>query len=115
MPIETSEPIPAASSPGISSSFCRAPPIPVASIRTIAAISGEPKTIDTAEKIPQAATSVTMSAGASLRSRRIPSTPRPAPSAISGASGPSTSPSPIVASAASMTPGMSIGSVGVEV
>jgi len=68
-----------------------------------AAISGELNTNETAAKLPAAATSVTTCGWASLRARRMKNAPRPEPSAISGASGPSTRPSPIVANAASRT------------
>ena len=59
IPSDTNEPMPAASSPGTSSSGSLAPPIPDASIRITAAISGELNTNDTAAKLPAAATSVT--------------------------------------------------------
>jgi Alpha-lytic protease prodomain len=53
---ETIEPMPAASSPGSSTSASRRPPIPAASIRITAAISGEPKINDSAAELPAAAT-----------------------------------------------------------
>ena len=52
---------------------------------------GEPNSIDIAAMLPAAAITACTSTGASRRSERMPNTPTPAPSAISGASGPSTS------------------------
>ena len=57
IPIETSDPIPAASMPGTSTIGSLGPPIPVASIRITAAISGDSKMNDSAAKAPQAAIS----------------------------------------------------------
>jgi hypothetical protein len=54
IPSETSVPIPAASSPGTSTSRSLGPPIAVASIRITAAISGEAKMNESAEKLPAA-------------------------------------------------------------
>ena len=73
---------------------------------------GEPKSSDIAAMLPAAAITACASAGVSLRSERIAKTPSPAPSAISGASGPRTRPPPIVAKAARMIPGSSIGWTG---
>ena len=111
-PISISVPIPAASRPGIRMSGSRRPASPAASISSTAAISGEPNRNEIAAKVPQAATIACRSGGASARIRRIAKKPRPPPSAIRGASGPTTAPSPIPAIAASMTPGRSIGWVG---
>ena len=111
-PMKTSEPIPAASSPGRSTSGRVAPPSPVASISSTAPITGEPKIDETAAKLPAAAIRPTAWSGASRLTSRIASVPSPMPTAIRGPSGPSTSPSPSVASAASSTPGRSIGVVG---
>ena len=111
IPSDTNDPMPAASSPGTSRSGSLAPPIPDASIRITAAISGELNTNDTAAKLPAAATRVMTWGWASLRARWMKNAPSPEPSAISGASGPSTRPSPIVANAASRTPDRS-GMVG---
>ena len=72
IPSETSDPIPAASMPGTSTSGSLGPPIPVASIRITAAISGDSKMNDTAAKAPAAAISPTTSSGASRRTSRIP-------------------------------------------
>ena len=105
MPMNTSEPIPPASRPGSSTTGSIAPPRPVASMMTTAPITGEPKIVEIAAKLPAAAINPTAWSGASLLTTRIDRVPRPAPSAISGASGPSTSPRPRVASAASITPG----------
>ena len=112
MPIETSDPMPAASRPGTSTIFSCAPPRPMASISSTAAITGEPKISATAENVPQAATSVATCGVASRRSRCTAYRPSAPPIAISGASGPRTRPNEIVASPASMTPGSSTGSVG---
>jgi hypothetical protein len=65
-----------------------------------------------AAKLPAAATTVWVLAGASRLTSRTATTPRPAPSAISGASGPSTTPRHRVANAASTIPGSSIGDGG---
>ncbi len=106
-PSETSEPIPAASSPGTSTRRNLGPPIAVTSTMRTAAASGELKTNDTAAKLPDAATRVTTWLGAPARTRRIAITPRPAPRAISGASGPITTPNPIAAIPARRIPGSS--------
>ena len=74
-----------------------------------APITGEPKIDETAAKLPAAAIRPTACSGASRLTSRIASVPSPSPTAIRGPSGPSTSPSPSVASAASSTPGRSIG------
>ncbi len=93
-PMKTSEPMPAASRPGRSTSGRVAPPSPVASITSTAPITGEPKIDETAAKLPAAAISPTAWSGASRLTSRIASVPSPRPSAISGPSGPSTSPKP---------------------
>ena len=54
MPSETSVPIPAASTPGRSTTGSRAPPIAAASIRITAAISGEANTNESAARLPGA-------------------------------------------------------------
>ncbi len=87
--------------------------MPAASIRSTAAISGELKISESAANIPAAASTAPTSSGTSLRSRLTDNAPSPPPRAIRGASGPITSPRPIEAKAASMTPGRSTGSVGV--
>ena len=73
---------------------------------------GELKSSAIAAMLPAAAITACASAGVSFFSERIAKTPSPAPSAISGASGPSTRPPPIVAKAARMIPGSSIGWTG---
>ena len=110
--MNTSDPIPAASSPGSSTSGRMAPPRPVASMIRTAPITGEPKIVETAAKLPAAAIRPSACSGASFFRSRMARIPRPIPSAISGASGPRTRPSPRVAVAASSTPGRSIGLVG---
>ena len=65
--------------------------------------------MEIAAKLPAAAITAVAWAGASRLARRTANPASPAPSAISGASGPSTAPKPRVASAASATPGISIG------
>ena len=109
IPIETSDPIPAARRPGIKTSGNRDPPRPAASIRITAAMIGEPNKNETAAKVPELASSVPSSGGASRRSDRMVRKPSPPPNAIKGASGPTTSPRPIEPIAASSTPGRSIG------
>ena len=112
IPSDTSDPIPAASSPGASRSRSLAPPIAVASIRITAAISGEEKMNDIAAKLPAAVTSISACGGVSRRARLIIAPATPAPNTISGASGPSTSPNPIVARPARATPGTMSGPDG---
>ena len=111
-PRKTSEPTPDASNPGRSTTGRTAPPSPVASTISTAPITGEPKIDATAAKLPAAAIRPTAWSGASRLTARIASVPSPRPSAINGPSGPSTSPKQSVASAASRTPGSSIGRVG---
>ena len=101
--------MPAASMPGTSTSGRRSPPIPLASMRMTAATSGESKIRLSAAKVPEAPITADTSGGRSLGISRTASRPNPPPKAISGASGPSTTPNPIVATAASMTPGSSTG------
>ena len=60
---------------------------------------------DIAEILPAATTSIRACGGVSRRGRLIISPATPAPTTISGASGPSTSPKPIVANPARTTPG----------
>ena len=110
-PMNTSEPIPAARSPGRSTTGRIGPPRPVASMSSTAPMTGEPKIVETAAKLPAAAIRPTAWSGASRLTDRMASVPSPRPTAISGPSGPSTRPSPSVASAASSTPGRSIGLV----
>ena len=109
-PMNTSEPIPAASRPGSRSSVAVAPPSPTASMMITAPMIGEPKIVEMAAKLPAAASSPTTCWGASFLRTWTAKTTRPMPRAISGDSGPSTSPRPRVASAASRMPGTSRGS-----
>ena len=103
--------MPAAISPGSTISGSVAPPKPAASITRIAATTGEPKIAETAAKAPAAPRTTSNCGGASFFARFTENTARPPPSAISGASGPRTSPRPIVAIAASTTPGSMFGAV----
>ena len=105
IPSETREPIPAAIRPGSSTTGSFGPPSPMASMSSTAAISGEPKISETAANVPAAPRTCVASGGASERTSRMPSTPSPPPSAISGASGPSTRPSPTVATRGEQHPG----------
>ena len=68
----------------------------------------------TAAKLPAAPITTTAIWGASRLSRCTASTPSPLPIAISGASGPSTTPRLSVAKDASTMPGSSIGGTGPE-
>ena len=74
-----------------------------------AAMIGELNTNDSAAKLPVAATTTSTCDGAGLRASLMVATASPPPSAISGPSGPITSPRPIEAKAARMTPGSVIG------
>jgi hypothetical protein len=111
-PVNTSEPTPAASSPGTSTSSSMAPLSPDASISKNAPSKGEPSSVLMAAKLPAAATTVAVLGGASRLTRRTARTPSPPPRAIMGASGPSTTPRLKVARAASRMPGSSIGEGG---
>jgi hypothetical protein len=73
---------------------------------------GEPNTNDSAAKLPVAATTTSTCDGACLRASLIVATASPPPRAISGLSGPITSPRPIEARPARMIPGSVIGCVG---
>ena len=111
MPTNTSDPIPAAIRPGSTISGSVAPPRPAASITRIAATSGEPKIAEIAAKAPAAPMTTSIWGGASFLASCTVNRAKPPPNAMSGASGPSTSPRPIVANAASTTPGSMFGSV----
>ena len=101
-----SEPIPAASRPGSSTTPSNGPPSPAASISKNAPVMGDPSSVAMAAKLPALASTATPWAGTfRRRAARVASTARPPPSAISGISGPSTAPKTRVASAAKMTPG----------
>ncbi len=111
--MKTSEPIPAAISPGSSTTESIGPPRPTASMMITAPITGDPKTDAIAAKLPAAAIRLNACCDASRWISDIERMPSPVPMAINGPSGPSTSPRPSVASAASRTPGRSIGPSGV--
>ena len=108
-PTKTSIPIPAASSPGTSTSPSIGPPMPDASRSRNAPSNGEPSSELMAAKLPAAAMTVVAVGGASRAARRTASTPSPLPMRISGASGPRTTPKLNVPSEASRMPGRSIG------
>jgi len=101
--------MPAASNPGTSTTPRIAPPIPAASISRNAPTIGEPRSVLIAAKLPAAPITAIAIAGASRLTSRTVKTPRPLPIAISGASGPSTTPSESVAKDARTIPGSSIG------
>ena len=111
-PTKISEPIPAASRPGTSTTPSIGPPIPATSIIRNAAGSGDPSSVLMAAKLPAAPITAVACAGASFLTRCRMRTPRPAPIAINGASGPSTTPRLRVAKAARAMPGRSIGLTG---
>ena len=111
MPMKINDPIPAAIRPGMRMSGSVAPPSPEASMITIAAMIGEPKTTEIAANAPAAPSTSNDCGGASRLASRTVKTATPLPMAMSGASGPSTRPRPSVASAASATPGTMFGSV----
>jgi len=85
------------------------PPSPEASSRRNAAASGFPNSVLMAAKLPVAAMTAPVLAGTSRLASLTASTASPPPSAISGASGPTTAPSPRPASAARKMPGSSAG------
>ncbi len=108
-PTKMSHPIPAASSPGTSTSPSMGPPRPDASISRKALLRGEPKSVLTAAKLPAAPITLMLCSGRSRLAAavRTRATARPPPMAMSGASGPITAPRARPASAASATPGSS--------
>ena len=55
IPMEMSDPMPAASSPGMRMVVSRGPPRPITSMRMIAAMSGDPKMSDSAANVAEAA------------------------------------------------------------
>jgi len=88
-----SEPVPAASRPGSSTSPSIGPPSPGASISRNAPVMGDPSSVAVAAKLPALASTLTPWAGTCRRlAARVASTARPPPMAISGISGPSTAP-----------------------
>ena len=105
-PMKMSEPIPAASSPGSSTTPSIGPPSPDASISKNAPVRGDPSSVLTAAKAPVTPSTLAAWSGTSRRrASRMTRAASPPPSAISGISGPSTAPKTSVASAARMTPG----------
>ena len=101
-----SEPVPAASRPGSSTSPSIGPPSPDASLSRNAPVMGDPSSVAMAVKLPALASTLTPWAGTFRRlAARVASTARPPPMAISGISVPCTAPETRVASAAKMTPG----------
>ena len=103
-----SAPIPAANSPGASTTLAAPPPIPAASSSKNAPASGEISRVAMAAKLPAAPITMMACSGASRLIRCTISTAMPAPMRTSGASGPSTAPKHKVASAAMKMPGRSI-------
>ena len=103
-PMKISVPTPAASNPGTSTRPSIGPPSPLASISKKAPSSGDPSSALIAAKLPAAATTVATCGGESRLTSRTARTPMPEPMAISGASGPRTTPRLSVAMAASITP-----------
>ena len=107
-PMNTSAPMPDASSPGTSTSSIVGPPSPPASISRNAPTMGEPSSVLTDAKLPVAASTDCTCSALAARTRLTAQAPSPPPSAISGASGPRTAPKPSVARAARTTPGISL-------
>ena len=89
--MKISDPTPAATRPGTSTSPSVGPPSPEASISRNAPSRGDPSSVLTAAKLPAAATTAVAWSGTSRLARRTANAARPAPSAISGP-GPSTAP-----------------------
>ena len=98
-PTKMSVPTPAANNPGTRTSSRSGPPIPAASISKKAPRIGEPKRVLMAAKLPAEAMTMAAAGGASRLASCTESSPNPPPMAISGASGPSTTPRLSVASA----------------
>ena len=104
-PTKMSEPMPAASRPGTSTTLIMAPPSPAASISRNAPASGDPSSVLMAAKLPAAPINITAWGAASFFRKWKAKMPSPLPMAISGASGPNTTPRLSVAKAAMMMPG----------
>ena len=104
-PTKMSAPTPAASRPGTRTTPSRGPPSPAISIRRKAPRIGEPSNVLTAAKLPAAPMTTLACAGASFLTRWTTSTARPLPIAMSGASGPSTTPLDKVTNEAMTMPG----------
>ena len=111
-PTKMREPTPAESSPGTRTISIIGPPSPAISMRRKAPTSGEPNNVAMAAKLPAAPITTAAIAGASRLNRCTARTPRPLPMAISGASGPRTTPRLNVANAAATMPKSSIGGTG---
>ena len=111
--MKTSEPIPAASSPGSSTSGSIGPPSPAASMISTAPITGEPKIDETAAKLPAAAISPSTCCGRVLPARAASRGCR-APSRARSAAPPGRARARARASRSrrGARPGSSIGSVG---
>ena len=108
-PMKTSDPTPAATRPGTSTSAMVGPARPEPSISRNAASNGEPNSALMALKLPAAAITASALGGASRAARRTAQTPSPPPSAMRGASGPMTAPRQRPASAAKKMLGSSMG------
>ncbi len=106
-PTKMSDPMPAATRPGTSTSPIVGPARPEASMSRNAPSSGDPSRVLMALKLPAAAMTVAVCGGASRAARRTARAPSPPPRAMSGASGPITTPRLRPASAARKTPGSS--------
>lgn len=106
-PVNISAPTPDASRPGSSTSSSVAPPMPLASMSRKAPTSGFPSSVLIAAKLPAAATTTAARDVSPFAAWRTAQAARPAPMAISGASGPRTAPKPSVASAARVIPAKS--------
>ena len=111
-PTKISEPTPAARRPGTRTISIVGPPSPAISMRRKAPTSGEPRRVAMAAKLPAAPITTAAMGGASRLTRCMARTPSPLPMAISGASGPSTTPRLSVANAAATTPKISMGCTG---
>ena len=107
-PVKTSAPTPEASRPGRSTSSSIALLKPAASMSRNAPTSGEPSKVLMAAKLPAAPSTTTAWLVSPLTACLTAHAHRPPPSAISGASGPSTAPQPSVISAAIAMPGRSL-------
>jgi hypothetical protein len=110
-PMKTSVPMPG-SRIGRSSGRSIGPPMPTASISRNAPLSGEPKRALMAAKLPAAATTASNRSGASRRASRTVAAASPPPIAISGASGPTTAPKPMLTTAARVMPSRGAGAGG---
>src|SRR3954452_18111189 len=101
--------MPEARRPGTRTRLSVGPPRPDASMRKKAPTIGEPIRALMAAKLPAAATTIVVLGGASLAETRTAQNARPPPRAMSGASGPRTTPDASVANAARTIPGSWIG------